>query len=98
MTLAEARFCKGCISPYTIWITEFFAIAGFSFVGPFVPYYIQELGVRDPKQVAMVGASIAASVGLRAPFILSAGILGLGTAVVLLWVQRESSHPRPNLG
>jgi DHA1 family multidrug resistance protein-like MFS transporter len=46
----------------------------------------------------MVGASIAASVGLRAPFILSAGILGLGTAVVLLWVQRESSHPRPNPG
>ncbi len=44
----------------TIWITEFFAIMGFSFVSPFIPYYIQELGVRAPKEVALwVGLAVS---------------------------------------
>ena len=38
---------------YTIWFTEFIAILGFAFVGPFVPYYIQELGVADSREVAL---------------------------------------------
>jgi len=38
---------------YTIWFTEFIALVGFNFVAPFIPYYIQELGVTDPKQVAL---------------------------------------------
>ena len=38
---------------YTIWFTEFIAIAGFSFVTPFIPYYIQQLGVTDQSQVAL---------------------------------------------
>lgn len=36
-----------------IWIGELLAISGFSLVLPFLPYYIQELGVRDPRQVAL---------------------------------------------
>ena len=42
---------------YTIWITEFIAILGFSFVAPFIPYYIQELGVTDRKEVALWAGS-----------------------------------------
>src|SRR3972149_2442448 len=38
---------------YTIWFTEFIAIVGFAFVSPFIPYYIQQLGVTDPKEVAL---------------------------------------------
>jgi DHA1 family multidrug resistance protein-like MFS transporter len=38
---------------YTIWFTEFIALVGFNFVAPFIPYYIQELGVTDSKQVAL---------------------------------------------
>jgi hypothetical protein len=29
---------------YTLWFTQFIAIAGFSFVSPCMPYYIQSLG------------------------------------------------------
>jgi DHA1 family multidrug resistance protein-like MFS transporter len=38
---------------YTIWVTEFIAVLGFNFVLPFIPYYIQELGVTDRQQVAL---------------------------------------------
>ncbi len=34
-----------------IWITEFVAIIGFAMVMPFLPFYVQELGVSDPNQV-----------------------------------------------
>jgi DHA1 family multidrug resistance protein-like MFS transporter len=40
----------------------------------------------------LLGASIAASLGLRAAFILSAGILGLGTAVVVMWVKAGATR------
>jgi len=36
----------------------------------------------------MVGASVA-GLGLQAPFILSAGVLGVGTLVVVLWVRER---------
>jgi DHA1 family multidrug resistance protein-like MFS transporter len=39
----------------------------------------------------MMGASIAAGLGLQAPFILAAAVLGFGTLAVILWVQ-ESAH------
>jgi DHA1 family multidrug resistance protein-like MFS transporter len=35
----------------------------------------------------MVGAAAAAGLGLQAPFILSAGVLGVGTLAVVLWVR-----------
>jgi DHA1 family multidrug resistance protein-like MFS transporter len=38
---------------YVIWFAEFMAIAGFSFVMPFLPYYIQDLGIRDMTQVEL---------------------------------------------
>jgi DHA1 family multidrug resistance protein-like MFS transporter len=36
---------------YAIWVAELVAISGFSFVFPFLPYYLQELGVTDLRQV-----------------------------------------------
>ncbi len=38
---------------YTLWFTQFIAIAGFSFVSPFMPYFIQTLGVTDVGAVAL---------------------------------------------
>ena len=38
---------------YSIWLTEFNAVLGFNFVLPFIPYYIQELGVTGQQQVAL---------------------------------------------
>lgn len=38
---------------YVIWVAELVAIAGFTVVIPFLPYYVQELGVTDPEQVAI---------------------------------------------
>ncbi|MBL7183559.1 MAG: MFS transporter [Anaerolineae bacterium] len=38
---------------YVIWAAELVAIAGFTVVIPFLPYYVQELGVTDPEQVAI---------------------------------------------
>lgn len=35
-----------------IWISELVALSGFSVVMPFLPYYVQELGITDLKQVA----------------------------------------------
>lgn len=56
---------------YTLWITQFIAVAGFSFVMPFIPYYIQELGVTDLKQVglwaSLVTSAQALSMALIAP-------------------------------
>lgn len=56
---------------YTVWITQFIAVAGFSFVIPFIPYYIQELGITDVKQVGLwaglVTAAQATSMALMAP-------------------------------
>jgi len=38
---------------YIIWVAELLAIAGFSVVLPFMPFYVQELGVTDPAQVKL---------------------------------------------
>ena len=38
---------------YVIWVAELVAIAGFTVVIPFLPYYVQELGVTNPEQVAI---------------------------------------------
>lgn len=38
---------------YVIWLAEFMATAGFSFVMPFLPYYIQELGLTDLTQIEL---------------------------------------------
>ncbi|HOQ82129.1 MAG TPA: MFS transporter, partial [bacterium] len=38
---------------YTIWFAETISLIGFSFCLTFMPYYLQELGVKDIKQVAL---------------------------------------------
>jgi DHA1 family multidrug resistance protein-like MFS transporter len=38
---------------YVIWLAELVAIAGFSVALPFMPFYVQELGVTDPAQVKL---------------------------------------------
>ncbi len=56
---------------YTLWVTQFIAVAGFSFVTPFVPYYIQELGITDVREVGLwaglVTSAQAISMALIAP-------------------------------
>ena len=43
----------------------------------------------------MLGASIAATVGLRAPFLLTAGVLALAAGLVWLWVPRDRKEKSP---
>jgi len=38
---------------YTLWVAELVAIAGFTVVIPFLPYYVQELGVTELEQVEL---------------------------------------------
>lgn len=55
----------------TIWLTEFLAIAGFSMVLPFIPYYVQELGTTDVGEVALwsglAQSAMALSMAVMAP-------------------------------
>ena len=44
-----------------LWIGELIAIAGFSVTLPFLPYYVQELGITQMDQVAFWSALVAAS-------------------------------------
>lgn len=37
---------------YAAWIAEMIAITGFNFVVPFIPFYVQELGITDVGQAA----------------------------------------------
>jgi DHA1 family multidrug resistance protein-like MFS transporter len=54
-----------------LWIGELIAIAGFSVTLPFLPYYIQELGITEVTQVAfwsgLVTAAQAVTMALIAP-------------------------------
>jgi len=54
-----------------LWIGELIAIAGFSVTLPFLPYYVQELGITEVNQVALwsglVAASQAVTMALVAP-------------------------------
>ncbi|MFN0158987.1 MAG: MFS transporter [Bacteroidota bacterium] len=38
---------------YILWGTQFLAMLGMNLVVPFLPFYIRELGVTDPKELAM---------------------------------------------
>lgn len=46
---------------YVIWVAELLAIAGFSVAFPFLPYYVQELGVTEPGEVEIWSGIIIAS-------------------------------------
>jgi len=57
---------------YVVWVAELLAIAGFSVAFPFLPYYVQELGVTKPGEVEMwSGIIIAAQAVTMAVFSLS---------------------------
>jgi DHA1 family multidrug resistance protein-like MFS transporter len=47
-------------SLYAIWIAELFAIAGFGAATPIIPFFVQELGIRDPAAVRLWVGSIQA--------------------------------------
>jgi DHA1 family multidrug resistance protein-like MFS transporter len=46
---------------YTLWVAEFMAIAGFTMALPFLPYYVQELGITELKQVEFWSGLLFAS-------------------------------------
>lgn len=45
---------------YVLWAAELLAIAGFSVAFPFLPYYIQELGITQPKEIKLWSGIIVA--------------------------------------
>ncbi len=60
---------------YVTWIAETIAILGFSFIFPFLPFYIQELGINDPRQVAIWAGLLVTAPALG--LIISAPIWGI---------------------
>ena len=54
-----------------VWIAEFVALIGFAMVMPFLPFYVEELGVSDPDQVkfwsGLILGAHAITMGLFAP-------------------------------
>ena len=46
---------------YVVWVAELLAIAGFSVAFPFLPYYVQELGVTKPGEVELWSGIIIAA-------------------------------------
>ena len=53
------------------WITQVLSIAGFQLALPFIPYYIQELGITDPTQIriwsGLLSSGPALSMAIMAP-------------------------------
>jgi MFS transporter, DHA1 family, multidrug resistance protein len=47
-----------------VWLSQFLSISGFAFAMPFVPYYMQELGVTDPQKLKIWVAVFAAAAPL----------------------------------
>lgn len=56
---------------YVIWIAEFVSIVGFSAAVPFLPYYVQELGITAPGQAELWSGLLHSlhglTMGLMAP-------------------------------
>ena len=46
----EAFFGKLEKNLYVTWATQGLSIAGFGFVFPFLPYFVQEVWVTDPEE------------------------------------------------
>lgn len=47
---------------YAVWVGQFLALAGANLVFPFIPFFIEDLGVQDPKDQALwTGISSAAT-------------------------------------
>ena len=56
---------------YAVWLAQILSLTGFGFVLPFVPFYIQELGVTDPDQLriwtGVLSSAPALSMAIMAP-------------------------------
>lgn len=59
------------INLYTIWFSQVLSLMSFSFGMPFLPYYIQELGIVDPDKIKMysgiLNAAPAITMAIMAP-------------------------------
>ena len=49
---------------YLIWCTQILSMMGFGFVLPFIPFYIQELGVTDPAELKAWTGAISSAPGI----------------------------------
>lgn len=52
------------VTLYTMWLAQLCSIMGFSFVMPFMPFYIRELGVSDPRLVPIWAGLLGSGAGL----------------------------------
>ena len=56
---------------YVTWAAQILSIAGFGFVLPFLPYFIQEVGVTNPEElnrwVGLINSIASVGMGLMAP-------------------------------
>ncbi len=52
------------INLYTVWFSQIFMLMSFSFGMPFLPFYIQELGVVDPDKVKLYSAILTIAPGV----------------------------------
>lgn len=54
-----------------VWLSQFFSLMGFAFAMPFVPFYMQELGVTDPFElkiwVALFAGASPLTIALFSP-------------------------------
>lgn len=46
---------------FFVWLSQFLSIAGFCFAFPFIPFYIGELGIKDPAMLSMWAALFSAA-------------------------------------
>lgn len=59
------------INLYTLWFSQILSLMSFGFGLPFIPFYIQELGITDPHQLkiytGILNAAPAIGMGIMAP-------------------------------
>ncbi len=60
---------------YVMWFAQMVAIVGFSFVIPFVPFYIRELGVTSERLVALWAGILGSATGVT--FAVAAPLWGM---------------------
>ena len=51
------------VNLYTVWFIQILSMGGFGFGFPFLPFYMQELGVKDPEQIQIWTGVLAAIPG-----------------------------------
>ena len=49
------------INLYTLWISQVISLTSFGFGLPFIPFFIQELGVTDPEQLKIFTGILSAA-------------------------------------